>query len=168
MFYKSCITISSIQSRRELRVRLNLQSPAPMARGDNLVLRIADEAVRAQVDAVKEEWRLLWLSRIDDKVRAEGIANQFFSLLSVERGTVIVATRAFKPLDLREILRSHSVQDVDRVLGPHPSVGGWTKFARTVLNKQTRARKWAETTPCRNHNKNLQHKKCGRGWLHSC
>lgn len=87
MFYKSCITISSIQSRRELRVRLNLQSPAPMARGDNLVLRIADEAVRAQVDAVKEEWRLLWLSRIDDKVRAEGIANQFFRCcpLSVAR-----------------------------------------------------------------------------------
>jgi hypothetical protein len=138
-----------------------------VARGDNLVLKPADET-RAQVDAVKGEWRLLWLSRIDDKVRAEGIANQFFSLLSVERGTVIVATRAFKPLDLREILRSCNVQEVDRVLGPHPSVGGWTKFARTVLNKQTRARRWVKTAQPRNHSGNLQLKKCGRGWLHRC
>jgi len=131
-------------------------------------LKPAEEAVRAQVDAVREEWRLLWRSRIDDRVRAEGIANQFFSLLSVERGTVIVATRAFKPLDLMEILRSQNVQEVDRVLGPHPSVGGWAKFARTVLNKQSRARRWAEIAQPRNHDENLQRKKCGRGWLHSC
>jgi hypothetical protein len=137
-----------------------------MAGRDNLVLKIADEAVRAQIDAIKEEWKLLWLSRVDDKVRAEGIANQHFSLLSVERGTVIAATRAFKPLDLREILCSHNVQDVDRVLGPHPSVGGWTKFARTVLNKQKRARKLWESMPHRNRVKKQQLKKGGRGWLH--
>ena len=128
--------------------------------------KIADEAFRAQIDAVKEEWRLLWLSRVDDKVRAEGIANQRFSLLSVDRGTVIAATRAFKPLDLREILRSHVVQDVDHVLGPHPSVGGWTKFAKTVLNKQKRARELWESNPHRNRGKKQQLKKGGRGWLH--
>jgi hypothetical protein len=133
---------------------------------DNLVLEIMDEMIPAQIDAIKEEWRLLWLSRIDDKVRAEGIANQRFSLLSVERGTVIAATRAFKPLDLREILRSHNVQDVDRVLGPQPSVGGWTKFARTVLNKQKRARKLRGSMPHRNRVKKQQLKKGGRGWLH--
>jgi len=126
----------------------------------------ADEPVQARIDAIKEEWKLLWLDRIDDKVRAEGIASQLFSLLSVERGTVIAATRDFKPLDLREILRSHGVQDVNSLLGPYPSVGGWTKFARTVLNRQTRARKWAEMTPHRNHDENMQLKKCGRGWLH--
>jgi hypothetical protein len=130
------------------------------------VSKIADEAVGAQVDTIKEEWRLLWLSRVDDKVRAEGIANQHFSLLSVERGTVIAATRAFKPLDLREILRSKNVQDVDRVLGPHPSVGGWTKFGRTVLNKQERARRLRELMPHRNCVKKQQLKKGGRGWLH--
>jgi hypothetical protein len=126
----------------------------------------ADETLQAQTEAIKEEWRLLWLDRIDDKVRAEGIANQSFSLLSVERGTVIVATRDFKPLDLREILCSRNVQDVDRVLGPYPSVGGWTKFARTVLNKQTRARKLDEAVPRRSHVKDLQVKQGGRGWLH--
>lgn len=130
------------------------------------MLKTADEAVRAQIDAIKGEWKLLWLDRIDDRVRAEGIANRCFSLLSVERGTVIVATRAFKPLDLREILRSHDVQDVDRVVGPRPSVGGWTKFARTVLNKQKRARKLWEPMPHLNGVKNQQLKKGGRGWLH--
>lgn len=130
------------------------------------MLKIADEAVRAQIDAVKEEWRLLWLSRVDDKVRAEGIANQRFSLLSVDRGTVIAATRAFKPLDLREILRSHVVQDVDLVLGPQPSVGGWTKFAKTVLNKQRRARELWEPMPHKNRVRKKQLKKGGRGWLH--
>ena len=118
------------------------------------------------VGDVREEWRVLWRDRIDDKVRAEGIANQDYSLLFVERGTVIIATRDFKPLDLREILRLHEIQNVERVVPPHPSVGGWGKFARTVLDKQKRFRKWKEPAPRRNREKNLQLKKGGRGWLH--
>ena len=70
------------------------------------------------------------------------MADQSFSLLAVERGTVIAATRDFKALNLKEILRSYNVQNVDRVIGPHPSDGGWTKFAKTVLNKQTRTQKF--------------------------
>jgi hypothetical protein len=76
-----------------------------MARRDKLVSKSADEVLQVQAKDIREEWRLLWLGRIDDKVRAEGVANRCFSLLFVERGTVIVATRDFKPLDLREILR---------------------------------------------------------------
>jgi len=118
------------------------------------------------VDDVKVAWKLLWHSRIDDKVRAEGIASQDYSLLFVERGTVIVATRDFKPLSLKEILLLHRIQNVERVVPPHPSVGGWGKFARTVLNKQKRARRWEKPVPRRNRKKNLQVKKGGRGWLH--
>jgi len=123
---------------------------------------------RVLVDEVRVEWRLLWRSRIDDKVRAEGIANQDFSLLFVERGTVIIASRDFKPLDLKAILRLHDVQNVDRFVSPHPSVGGWHKFARTVLNKQRRARKWKVSSRAsgRSRKKNLQLKNGGRGWLH--
>jgi len=126
-----------------------------------------DAADREQIEAIKQEWKQLWRSRIDDKVVAEGIANECFSLLSVDRGTVIVATRDFKQLDLREILRSHGVQEVERVLGPSASVGGWAKFARTVLNKQSRARKWVESEQAKNRVENSQLKKGGRGWLHS-
>ena len=120
----------------------------------------------ALVDDVKVAWKLLWHSRIDDKVRAEGIASQDYSLLFVERGTVIVATRDFKLLSLKEILLLHRIQNVERVVPPHPSVGGWGKFARTVLNKQKRARRWEKPIPRRNRKKNLQVKKGGRGWLH--
>lgn len=119
------------------------------------------------MEDVRVEWRLLWRDRIDDRVRAEGVANREYSLLFVERGTVIVATRDFKPLNFKEILRLHRVQDVERLVPPPPSVGGWGKFARTVLNKQKRARKWkvTESVP-RRKRKSLQLKKGGRGWLH--
>ena len=125
-----------------------------------------DGAPRVLADDIKEEWKLLWSESIDDKVRAEGLASKSFQLLSVERGTVIKATRDFKEIDLREILRLHKVQEIERVLGPCPSVGGWTKFAKTVLNKQTRTRKFAEELPKRMPKKNMQQKQCGRGWLH--
>jgi hypothetical protein len=137
------------------------------SRGDAIVVTRADaEPPRVDAEEVKDEWRLLWWGRIDDKIRAEGIADRSFSLLAVERGTVIAAARDFKALNLKEILRSYNVQNVDRLVGPHPSDGGWTKFARTVLNKQTRAQKFrAEACPER-HGKNARLKKGGRGWLH--
>ncbi len=121
---------------------------------------------RSFVDDVKVEWRLLWRNRIDDKVRAEGVANRNYSLLFVERGTIIVATRDFKPLSLKEILRLHEVQNSERYVHPHPSVGGWGKFIRTDLNRQNRARKWKRSVPRRKYKNNLQIKKGGRGWLH--
>jgi hypothetical protein len=122
--------------------------------------------VTGLIDDVKAAWKILWRSRIDDKVRAEGIVNQDYSLLFVERGTVIVATRDFKPMTLKEILLSHKILNVERIVSPHPSVGGWGKFARTVLNKQKRVRKREKPLPPRNHKKKLQLKKGGRGWLH--
>ena len=122
------------------------------------------------VDDVRKEWKLLWRDRIDDKTRAEGMANQNFTLLFVERGTVIIATRDFKLLDLKEILRVHKVENAERFIPPHPSVGGWKKFARTVISTQrraTRAQQLKDTMPRRvNRKKNLQRKKGGRGWLH--
>ena len=124
------------------------------------------QASRAKVEEIRAEWKLLWQGRIDDKVRAEGMADRCFSLLAVERGTVISATRDFKELSLKAILRSYDVLNVEQVIGPHPSVGGYTKFARTVLNKQARVQRFrVEEQPLR-HGKNAQLKKGGRGWLH--
>ncbi len=134
------------------------------------MLKSARGEVQAVVDDVRAEWKTLWRERIDDRVRAEGLANRDFLLLFVERGTVIVATRDFKLLDLKEILRLHEIEDAERFVPPHPSVGGWGKFARTVINTQrraTRAQRLKETAPRRaGRKKNLQLKKGGRGWLH--
>ena len=123
-----------------------------------------DEGV--QIEEVKDEWKRLWRCRVDDKVRAEGVANQPFSLLFVERGTVIIATRDFKPLDLKEILSAYSFENVDRLVGLDPTVGGWGKFARTVLNTQARSRSLLYQAPPSYNVKGLQLKKGGRGWLH--
>ncbi|UCE44149.1 MAG: hypothetical protein JSV57_01265 [Candidatus Bathyarchaeota archaeon] len=115
-------------------------------------------------DDVREEWRLLWRHCFVDKVRAESVANQDYPLLFVDRGVVIIATRAFALLDFREILNLHKIRSA-----PHPSVGGWGKFARTVLSRQERWKQMCdseESAPRRDRKKNLQRKKGGVGWLH--
>ena len=123
-------------------------------------------ALQIPVEDVKVEWRLLWRDRIDDKVRAEGIASRDYSLLFIERGTVIVAPRDFKPLNFKKILGFYGIPNVERFVQPPPSVGGWGKFARAVLNRQKRFRRWKKPAPNRKREKNLQLKKGGRGWLH--
>lgn len=122
-----------------------------------------EEALQVPVEDIKDEWHLLWQNRIDDKVRAEGIANRDYSLLFVDRGTVIIATKDFKPLNFKEILSLHGVQN-----SPPPSVGGYGKFARTVLNKQKRLRRLRdiESAGWRKNKKRQHKKKGGRGWLH--
>ena len=80
------------------------------------MLKSAHEEAQGVVGDVRAEWKRLWRERIDDRFRAEGLANQDFSLLFVERGTVIVATRDFKLLDLKEILRLHEVEDAERFI----------------------------------------------------
>jgi len=117
------------------------------------------------VDELRGQWKLLWRNRIDDKVKAEGIANQDYSKLFVERGTVIIATRDYKPPDFVEILQQHISSDVDRLVPPNPAMGGWRKFMRSVLRKQRGLiRRPAPPKPDRK--KDQQLKKGGRGWLH--
>jgi len=119
------------------------------------------------LDEFKDQWKSMWRDRLDDKVRAEGIADKDYSLLSVDRGTVIIATRKFRLLDFRELLRSHELaQAGEVVVPPNPSVGGWGKFVRTALVAQSlkRQRRQAPSKPARNVDQQL--KKGGRGWLH--
>ena len=117
------------------------------------------------VDELRIQWKLLWQDRIDDKVRAEGIANQDYSKLFVERGTVIIATRDYKPPDFIEILRQHELLGVDKLIPPNPAIGGWGKFMRSVLSRRKGlTRRLAPKEPDRK--KGQQLKKGGRGWLH--
>jgi hypothetical protein len=118
------------------------------------------------IDEFKDEWRSMWRNRLDDKVRAEGIADKDYSLLSVDRGTVIIATRKFKLLDFKEILQQHDLSSIGQIIAPSPSVGGWGKFIRTALVAQNvkRQRRQAPSKPDRSVDQQL--KKGGRGWLH--
>jgi hypothetical protein len=56
-----------------------------------------------------------------------------YERLEIERGTIIHATRDFKALNFKEILEQHKVEQPDRFISPHPSVGGWNKFVKTQI-----------------------------------
>lgn len=122
------------------------------------------------VEELKQQWRLLWRERIDDKVRAEGIADKDFELLFVDRGTVIVATRCYRQLDFKEILEEYEAPYEVKVKQeqPLPSVGGWRKFGRKIAAEQRKSER-SGSWPIRerrNGRKSQQLKKGGRGWLH--
>jgi hypothetical protein len=122
---------------------------------------------KEKVEELKTQWKQLWWERIDDKFKAEGIANTDYSKLFVEKGTVIFATRNFKMLSFREILQLHGVIDVDRFVPPSPSVGGWRRFIRTIIASQKpsrRVKRAQQYLDCQKQRQQL--KKGGRGWLH--
>jgi len=121
---------------------------------------------KEMVEELKIQWKKLWQERIDDKVRAEGIAIDDYSKLFVEKGTIIHATRDFKALNFREILEQHQIADAERLIPPSPQVGGWTKFIKTSITSQ-RKRKSTRASLYREAEKEKQQpKKGGRGWLH--
>jgi len=137
--------------------------PLPSGR-DLLVASPVDEDL---ISELKVQWKALWRERFDDKVRAEGIANNDYSMLFVEKGLVIFATKDFKALNFREILTCHKLADVDRIVPPSPQVGGWGKFIRSVISSQRSSSRSRETRQrLENEKQRQQLKKGGRGWLH--
>ena len=119
------------------------------------------------VEALRIQWTRLWRERVDDKVRAEGVATANYSDLFVEQGTIIHATRNFRALNFKEILEKHKVENVDRYIPPDPQVGGWTKFIKTNITNHRSQRKRSADFHYDNRNQKMRRpKKNGRGWLH--
>ena len=87
----------------------------------------------------------------------------------MDKGTVIVATKRYKPPSFSEIIRNwaenFNVTSFSLISAPHPSIGGWRKFIKTHLRKPKSERKalYKVSKP----EKKLQLKKGGRGWLHN-
>ncbi|MGA2309783.1 MAG: hypothetical protein ABSG57_09595 [Candidatus Bathyarchaeia archaeon] len=129
-----------------------------------------EEKGKGQAERVEElrvEWRRLWRERIDDRARAEGIANEDYSSLFVDRGTVILATRDFKLLTFKGILEEHGVPDVYRFVSPSPGVGGWGKFIKSsIVQGRPSDRRVARCFVEEEEKKPQQLRKGGRGWLH--
>ena len=122
---------------------------------------------KEMVEELKIQWKKLWLERVDDRLRAEGMATADYCDLYVEKGTVIHATRDFKLLSFKEILEHHQIANAERYIPPDPQVGGWNKFIKTNIanqrlkTKRKRADLYREETKVKQ-----QPKKGGRGWLH--
>jgi len=129
------------------------------------------EAQKKLVEELKVQWKLLWSERFDDKERAEGISVDDYSLLRVERGTIIHATRDFKALSFKEILEHHMVENPDRFVQPGINVGGWNKFIKKEITNhspQKSSKRIASYTAEKPGTRVVQQpKKGGRGWLHS-
>jgi hypothetical protein len=121
---------------------------------------------KEMVEELKIQWKKLWQERVDDKVRAEGIAVDDYSKLFVEKGTIIHATRDYKALSFREILEQHLIADAERFIPPSPLVGGWTKFIKTSITGQRKRRSKRASLYCEEKKEKQQPKKGGRGWLH--
>jgi len=118
------------------------------------------------IDEFKKQWKGMWRNRVDDKVRAEGIADKDYSLLFVDRGTVIIATRKFKLLDFYELLQQNKLSASSEIIPLHPSVGGWGKFIKTSLNPHTLTRRGRQVPQKPEKPPGQQLKKGGKGWLH--
>ena len=129
------------------------------------------QAQKKLVEEIKVQWKLLWNERFDDKKLAEGVSLNDYSILHVERGTVIHATRNFKALSFKEILDTNMVQNPERYIPPSTSVGGWGKFIKKEITNQSnqkrggRAAAYLAEKPSKPTSQ--QPKKGGRGWLHS-
>ena len=120
------------------------------------------------VESLKIEWKRLWQERIDDRIRAEGIAISEYSSLYVEQGTIIHATRDFKALNFKEILDQHKIENPERYIPPNPQTGGWGKFIKSeITSKKPQKNKRAKMYTKEKKKINLKpSKKGGRGWLH--
>ena len=126
---------------------------------------------RETVGHLRKQWHKMWRERIDDEVRAEGIANQVFPELFVEQGSVIIATRDYRPPDFEEILEKNKPEEMKtRGLPPHPLQGGYGKFIRDVISRQKRyglADGHQRVQQRETEQKSQPLKHGGRGWLHN-
>lgn len=109
----------------------------------------------------------MWSERYNDTVKAEGVSVSDYTALHVERGTIIHATRDFKPLNFKEILDEQIIENSDRLIQPSVDVGGWNKFVKTkiTVREPQKNKRALEYAPKKREAQ--QPKKGGRGWLHT-
>lgn len=112
---------------------------------------------------LKIEWADLWKSKFDDEIISEGISVKDYSLLDVDRGEIIHASRDYKPLNFREILEKKLGGEVTERVDVDPNVGGWKKFAREQL--PLREKKTAREAHKIPFDLSQQQRKGGSGWL---
>ena len=118
------------------------------------------------VEELRAQWKKLWQERVEDKLRAEGVATANYCDLFVEKGTIIHATRNYKALNFEEILKQHQITNAERFIAPSPQVGGWHKFIKVNIRNRSAGRKRRAALYCEEEKKKQQPKQGGRGWLH--
>ena len=147
-----------------------MEEPEPQSEDASPLASEGDHAMdfnewKMLVDELKKQWKSLWWTRIDDEVRAEGIASEEFPRLFTEKGTVIVATKDYKAPSFHEILMKHMPGSIADQINPAPYVGGLGKFIREMILGSRRVSR-REPPPKPSKPENGQRKHGGRGWVH--
>jgi DNA-binding ferritin-like protein (Dps family) len=125
--------------------------------------------LKAFVEELRNEWRYMWRTRIDDDVRAEAIAEKTFTRLFVDRGLILFATRDYKPPIFHEILERHLTPEEIERASPSPVRGGIKKFIKeyiTIQNGFKNKRRQEMRAELEKMKRRQQQKHGGRGWLH--
>jgi len=138
------------------------QEPRPLPEASECIVDMI--VWREFVQDLKMQWKHLWWTRIDDKVRAEGIASDEFPKLLIEKGTIIIATKDYKPPSFHEIVQMHMPAAIADQVDPSPTIGGMRKFIKEMIRKQGSSR--SDPLVTQKKPKNQQQKHGGRGWLH--
>ncbi|MEM1542480.1 MAG: hypothetical protein QXV82_07615 [Ignisphaera sp.] len=115
---------------------------------------------------LKAEWKSLWRTRIDDKIRAEGIASKDFLKLFIDKGTVILATKDCRPPNFHEILKHYMPEAFAEDFNVTPYIGGWRKFIKEFMRGHIKEEQIKNPSNKPKKTANLQKRKGGRGWLH--
>jgi hypothetical protein len=88
----------------------------------------------------------------------------------VEQGSVIIATRDYRPPDFEEILEKNKPEGIKiHGLPTHPLQGGYGKFIREVICNQKRyglGDRHQKVKQREKEKKSQPLKHGGRGWLH--
>ena len=130
-------------------------------------MEAVEENLKEFVDEIRREWKLMWWSRFDDKVRAEGVADKTYERLFVDRGLILFATRKFRSPEFREILERHLTPEQAERVNPNPIRGGIRKFIRDYIVVQEKGVRRDETRAELEAMKSYQQPKHGgKGWLH--
>ena len=95
----------------------------------------------------RDEWRNLWDTKFDDKVKAEDIALREFAVLFVDKGDMICDSRNAKPLDFYGIIERHEKESGTRIRPPDPKEGGLGKFIKEEIVAPSAEAKRRRTQP---------------------
>jgi hypothetical protein len=113
---------------------------------------------------LKASWANLWAEKHDDKKIAEGLSTDNYRNLDVDRGQVLYATRDYKSLNFREIYEEAVGKKLADKANPHPSTGGWGKFAKEHFSGKNHSKPRREE-PEFPFDESQHQRKHGKGWL---
>lgn len=125
------------------------------------------DAQKKLVEELKVQWKLMWSERFNDRAKAEGVSVADYESLMVERGTIIHATRDFKALSFKEIVKQNMIKEPERFMQPDVNVGGWNKFIKTKITTRDLQKNKRINFYVPEKSVNQKPKKNGRGWLHA-